>query len=264
MLPNQRPAFCTHPAEVPVLYKQIGPYFRHGITLEADDVVFDVGANIGLFCAMAAAWGERPLRGFAFEPMPTVFEALQRNLARYAPGVQALRCAVSDQPGTLDMQFFPRATVLSTAYGGELQSAATRHAIADQLHRLPRRWRWLARWPQGLRRALVRVGMGLFLRPRQLRCAMRTVSSVIDEFQVPRIDLLKIDAERAELDVLNGITEAHWPLIRQVVMEVHDLDGRLARIDSLLRQHGFAPPVVAQSAELKDFGIYQLWARRAP
>lgn len=30
------------------------------------------------------------------------------------------------------------------------------------------------------------------------------------------MDLLKIDVERAELEVLAGVEAAHWPLIRQV------------------------------------------------
>lgn len=35
-----------------------------------------------------------------------------------------------------------------------------------------------------------------------------------------RIDLLKIDVERAELQVLQGVAAHHWPAIRQVAMEV--------------------------------------------
>lgn len=31
-----------------------------------------------------------------------------------------------------------------------------------------------------------------------------------------QVDLLKIDVERAELEVLAGVEAAHWPLIRQV------------------------------------------------
>lgn len=34
------------------------------------------------------------------------------------------------------------------------------------------------------------------------------------------VDLLKVDVERAELQVLWGIQQQHWPLIQQVTMEV--------------------------------------------
>jgi len=47
---------------------------------------------------------------------------------------------------------------------------------------------------------------------------------------VPRrnIHLLKVDVERAELLVLQGISQQHWPIIQQVTMEVGGL--RLLRI----------------------------------
>jgi 31-O-methyltransferase len=262
-LPNGLTVACANPAEVAALYKQIGPYFRHGITLAAGDTVIDVGANIGLFCLAASAWGAKPLRGVACEPVPAVCQALQANLAQWAPGIQALACAVSDREGTLDFHHYPRLTVLSTAYPAELSAAATYAAVAEQLQRLPRRWRWLSLLPGPLRRALVRAGMALFLRPQRIRCPMRSLSAVITEQGFERIDLLKIDAERAELDVLRGITSAHWTLIRQVVMEVHDTDGRLAQVCALLRAQGFAEPVVEQGPEMAPFGVFQLWARRS-
>ena len=262
LLNPQRSVACSHPAEVALLLRQVSPYFKHGVCLRPGDTVFDVGANIGLFCALAGDWGGRALTGFAFEPAPALLEPLRINLSRYAPGVVPVASAVSGEVGSLTLSYFARATMLSTAFADDLSSAATRHAVADQLRQLPRGLRWLSRLPRGLRRALVNVAMRLYLRPTQVRCAATTLSSVIESEQVQRIDLLKIDAERAELAVLQGITAAHWPRIAQVVMEVHDIDGRLARICSLLRDQGFDHLVVEQGASLRAFGVHQLWARR--
>ncbi|MFF8732698.1 FkbM family methyltransferase [Streptomyces sp. NPDC015171] len=49
-----------------------------------------------------------------------------------------------------------------------------------------------------------------------------TVSDLLRRHAVSRVDLLKVDVERAELDVLRGIEDLHWPLIHTVVVEVHD------------------------------------------
>ena len=46
------------------------------------------------------------------------------------------------------------------------------------------------------------------------------------------MDLLKIDVERAEKEVLQGILPSDWPKIRQVAMEVHDVDGGLQTVVS--------------------------------
>ena len=53
------------------------------------------------------------------------------------------------------------------------------------------------------------------------------------------IDLLKIDVEGDELRVLQGLSSADYRRTRQVVVEVHDIHGRLDRCVSLLRRHGF-------------------------
>jgi hypothetical protein len=51
--------------------------------------------------------------------------------------------------------------------------------------------------------------------------------------------MLKIDAEGDELAVLQGISEAHYPLIRQIAAEVHS-DTLLAEIQPLLVGRGFS------------------------
>ena len=73
---------------------------------------------------------------------------------------------------------------------------------------------------------------------------LRPLSDVIDEIGPDRIDLLKIDVQRAEADVLAGLAERHWRLIDQVAMEVHDgigtdTEGRLDELVALFEARGF-------------------------
>jgi hypothetical protein len=91
---------------------------------------------------------------------------------------------------------------------------------------------------------------------------MRTLSEVISEFGVGRIDLLKVDVEKAELDVLNGITGEDWPKIQQVVVEVHDLDHRVEATTKLLRAAGLCSISVEQPPTLKDTNIFTIFAMR--
>ena len=62
---------------------------------------------------------------------------------------------------------------------------------------------------------------------RVFQTELRTISSVMRDEGVEQIDLLKIDAERSEWDILQGIEPADWSKIKQVVMEVHDQEGTL-------------------------------------
>ena len=64
-----------------------------------------------------------------------------------------------------------------------------------------------------------------------------SVSDVVDAHGLDVVDVLKIDVERAELDVLRGVSDAHWPRFRSVVCECHDVDGSLDAVLHLLRAH---------------------------
>ena len=56
---------------------------------------------------------------------------------------------------------------------------------------------------------------------------------------VERIDLLKINAEKSEFDVLEGIRKQDWKKIHQIAMEVHDINGRVDQVTTLLEKHGY-------------------------
>jgi acyl carrier protein len=92
-------------------------------------------------------------------------------------------------------------------------------------------------------------------------CELRTLSSVIDAEAIERIDLLKIDVEKSERDVLAGIADHDWPKIQQVVIEVHDIEGRLEEVQRLLAEHGFEV-VAFQKEDLVNTGIHNVYAVR--
>ena len=64
------------------------------------------------------------------------------------------------------------------------------------------------------------------------------LSEVIQTEEIDRIDLLKINVEKSELDVLQGIDDRDWPKIRQIVLEV-DVEANIPAITQMLERHGF-------------------------
>jgi phthiocerol/phenolphthiocerol synthesis type-I polyketide synthase E len=88
----------------------------------------------------------------------------------------------------------------------------------------------------------------------QRTAKLRSMSSLIKEHSVQKIDLLKVDVEKAEWDVLMGIDEEDWPKIQQVVVEVHDLDGRVDAVHRLLQDKGFTK-IGRQASTHQDFSF---------
>lgn len=67
-------------------------------SVESGNLVWDVGANRGLYTKLFVAWAGENGRVVAFEPGPETFENLQKELKTYS-SVVLFRKALSDEPG---------------------------------------------------------------------------------------------------------------------------------------------------------------------
>lgn len=258
--PDGRPVYCTHRDEVRGVAGQIELYLRHGISIQQGDCVLDVGANIGLFALEAARRGAQV---HAFEPLPATFAALDANARAFGGGqINAHNLALGAQMGTATFAYFRWMSSLSTRFPDWIQNNAAPGvaAVLDDADLSPR-FGWFRRAPQPLRRALVAALVRTLLQPRPVSCRVETLSRVVGALNIGAIDLLKIDVEGAEWDVLCGINAQDWRKIRQVVAEVHDEDGRVARVEDLLREQGFT--VVSEpEPQSAAWGVWLVWARR--
>ena len=52
--------------------------------------------------------------------------------------------------------------------------------------------------------------------------------------------LLQIDTEGAELNILKGANKATLSKVRQIVLEVHDINGRPLQVQLLLESAGYS------------------------
>ncbi|WP_405816056.1 FkbM family methyltransferase [Streptomyces sp. NBC_01390] len=88
-----------------------------------------------------------------------------------------------------------------------------------------------------------------------------TVGELAERHGVEEIALLKIDVERAETDVLDGVPRSLWPRIRRVCVEVHDNDGRLEQVKQLLTAKGLRVRV-GQEEVLAGTAVHMVLATR--
>jgi len=95
----------------------------------------------------------------------------------------------------------------------------------------------------------------------EIRCQLKTISSIVREADIKRIDLLKIDAERSEFAILKGIQEGDWPKIRQIVVEVHSVE-EVDVIIPMLKQRSFEIKV-EQEDQFTNSGVFNCFAIRA-
>jgi len=262
-LPNGRAVAHRNKNETDYLYKEIfeqQTYLRHGLAIPEKAVVFDIGANIGLFSLFVAEhFPDAAI--YAFEPVPPIFNVCRINAELYAPSVKLFPFGLSSRNETTGFTYYPHYSVMSGRTG-----YSNADADIDVIKRYLENREAEAPGEAGeLMEHADELLAGRFM-AETYECALRRLSDVIAGEQVERIDLLKIDVQRAELDVLEGIDDAHWPKIRQVVMEAHDapgseMEGRLREISALLERHGFETLAV-QDEELSGTDRYNFYASR--
>ncbi len=147
------------------------------------DIIFEVGANVGVFTVLLARWVGPAGRVYAFEPSPVAREALRQHLAwnHVADRVTVSPLAISDIPGQ---------GILYEDNASGLNTLSTVH--------------------------------GLLPNAKPVEIEMTTIDAFcVENRVVPR--LIKIDIEGYEFHALrsaSGVLMAHKPTI---VMELHPM-----------------------------------------
>jgi FkbM family methyltransferase len=252
---------CLLSSEALVLDDHVEGYFSNGITLNDGDTVFDVGANIGIFGIRTLQRGEN-IRVFAFEPVPTIFACLKSNAELFETGrFTIFDCGISSQAGGAQFTYYPNSPALSTSKPEQWTEEALVEAVDGSIRNPPAHmWytkflpSFISKWfAQRMRR-----------NAETFTCELKTISSIISEHHVERIELLKIDCEGAELECLLGIEQSDWKKIQQVVIEVHNLDGALLKVQERLTKMGLSQQVTEQEKALKNTDLFNIFAHREP
>jgi FkbM family methyltransferase len=263
VLPNGMKVFCIRKKLVPIIYQQIQQYLKNDIELHEGDTVFDIGANIGLFSLYLYQLYPKKISIYAFEPIPAIFEVLHRNAQRFDPEIIKVFCyGLSQESKTLNFGYYPNAPVLSTAYpdGSKEVRDRLKKTTLRNLKNLPPSFRWISWLPPFLRSLILDRILENAFQVEEVTCQTKTVSEIIREHDIQQIDLLKIDVEKSELDVLLGIEEQDWSKIKQIVVEVHDLDYRVDKITSLLKENRFNKITVEQEQGREGSNIFNIYA----
>ncbi|HSD63047.1 MAG TPA: FkbM family methyltransferase, partial [Ignavibacteriaceae bacterium] len=136
LLPNKMEIVHVNRYETDYLYKEIFRnrcYQKHEITLNDNDTVIDVGANIGLFTLYVNAQIHNA-RVFSYEPSPFVFELLRINAGLYCSNTKVFNQGISGKRRKALFTFYPNSSVFSGFAADQTEdSEIIRHIIGNIL-----------------------------------------------------------------------------------------------------------------------------------
>jgi FkbM family methyltransferase len=234
---------CVNSWEVSFLRQEVGGYFAHGIELTPGATVLDVGANVGVFSSAVYQRLGGDARIYAFEPLPPLYATLERNAGDFFDGhLTALPFGLAADDGELDFSYFPAATIFSSSFRDQGNVEAERLRVTATVVEMIRRGGLgpvLRRVPAPVLRGLVGRRLRVMRQIETHRVHVRPLSAVLEEQSIEQVDLLKVDVEGAELDVLRGIEDRHWPLVRQAVVEIEGWQRNRDTVREVFTAHGF-------------------------
>ena len=161
-------------------------------------VTMDVGAYVGFYTVLAAH-ANTEARVYAFEPLPTVYERLLRNVAlNKSANVQCIAAAVGEEAG--EAEFFTTVTT-------EMPTSSS------------------------LSYDFMRSADGLCSK----RVPVITLDQFVRENDIARVDLIKVDTESTEPQVLRGMVETLRRDHPFIVCEVLKGRGSEQLVEDILR-----------------------------
>jgi len=240
-------------------------YGKHGIELKQSNVVYDVGANIGL----VSIWLGQQTPGLeihSFEPVGSTFAKLAKNLAIHAPEATPHQFGIGAHAQDVEFIHYPHMAQMSTMY--DEHDAKTRRLMEDgmvksyfKLVPLPLALVFavlpLEKWKRGFARLL----LNHILRSVRVKGRIESLSGTMDKLGTKHIDLLKINAQGSEADILENTPLPYWNRVRQLIVETHQDQDVVKKLVSLLQARGYQVSVQQEDLVGTD-SINILFARR--
>ena len=239
--------YCRNEMETRLILDEIlvdKLYFQEGVSISPGDIVLDVGANIGVFALCAAKQGAHV---YAYEPIPATFELLQQNIHLHGLDniVHPRNIGLSDRSEEKIMFHHPSMSVFDSwnTRADELELVAENLQYHLDLLKTAAPVRYKALKCVGfksLQQALVRDAIKKILASAvRVKCQFDTLSGVISQENIQSIALLKLDAELADWQIINGVKAQDWQRIRQVAMEVH-VESHVTQLSRFFSERDFS------------------------
>lgn len=243
--------------ETDFLYNEIvieSTYAKPEFKLDPNGVILDIGANIGLF-ALYMHETIPNAKIICFEPSPDCASAVRKNTSFTAGKIEVLELAAGNEASTCEFYHYPGYSIMSSLMADPTEDQATLmngaklQANKRGINMSERELELLAETILGKRKTYL--------------CKMRRISDVMREKNIERVSLLKIDVEKAEHIVLEGIDHQDLKRIDNIIVEVHDLgNNEQDKVKTLLQKADFNVKMVAEG-HLEQSKIYTVWGWRA-
>lgn len=245
-------------------------YFISDLTLNPGSVIIDAGANIGLFSLLALKHCKYDALIYSFEPIPSSFECLKRNLAPFSNKARLYNMGIGDVTEDCFIEFTLFGNDLSTATYKPMDKMISNYNplknydILLKISQFRNKFLYkLLKFLPFMRNYLVKKNFKNQTLEKKVMCKLTSLGHFIEKNGIDHIDFIKIDVEGAEFDVIKSIKPSQFPMIKQLCIEVHNINNRVDQLDFYLQEQGYITQIHRNSIyEELGFNQHMIYARR--
>jgi len=245
-MPNGMVVAQVNPWETDALYREIFVercYERSGLSVRTDCAIIDVGANIGLASLYFHTRAPRvPI--VAVEPAPLPLAALAVNVDRHGANCKIVAAAAGRCHGRGTLCFYGAHSDFSTLYPDPVRDGRVAAAALRAEGRL-----------SSADLATIEGGATA----EAIDVEVLGLADVFALCPVGPIGLVKIDAERAEDEILAGVPPGAWSRVQQIALEVHGDAATAKSMASRIGALGFGTVVRPEPFA----GFHMIYAQRS-
>jgi len=198
-------------------------YNPPNLEIGCNDIVVDIGAHFGVFTFFAACITHNTV--YAFEPSPSNFEILERNIRiNTLKNIIANNFAVSDKNGLAKFLLYSKnnqGNILADHFIND-KLDTYRDSVNHQFDHI--------------------IHSNKIEEYNEIEVSTTTLQLIMDNYNIEYIDFLKMDCEGSEGPILNSTPKEYLNRVRKIAMEFHDHLSQFTHTDiqKLLEESGFS------------------------
>ncbi len=199
------------------------PKWIHGF-IKSNDVMFDIGANVGVYSLMTSKNLQSNVTVYAFEPGFLNYRQLCKNILinNCSSSIIPMQIALSEK------------TSIETFYYNNLTSGGALHALGSPIDQAGNTFEAVCEQP------VISFSIDDFIR----------------KFNIPVPNHMKIDVDGTEMAILKGaMTTLQHPSVRSIILELNEVTGEGNPIQEFLVQSGFQRHSKGESHVLNETTI---------
>ncbi len=210
-------------------------YLNKNFEIKSNDVIVDIGANMGLFVLWAVPFVTEG-KIIAVEPL-NIINILQNNLK---------------------INNISNVITINKAIGLDNQELELVHYPGFNLISHDKKWN-----PRKLTKIFINLIFKKYQKEKRIdKVSTISLDKIIEDYNLLKIDFLKIDCEGSEYVVFKNLRKENFDKINKIIMEFHEFskDQKYQELLSILHNNGFKTKVKKNFIEYNLMGYGKIFA----